>query len=306
MSKKDVVVSKERLAETDSVFDFLYHDSRRIASFLSQFDSNGHLTGLTKGETSAKGGKRGKRIGVGGEAPLLGGAKVEFELSPSEVGSENLEKVYDPFWANARQFYNVLTEKCLIQRDLDRASIGQFVLVSGYLSIQDLAMFKEAWKAPSIQRKMKAGAGVGQKISNMTAAQKAAVHEHRENTEMFLDMIQIMPHSVHARLLTEGEDGARLVWCTLNQDYLVAPPSDITLTYGGVMSGRWSIVGILSAYPEYITQDLSQKFNENDFGLTESVVGQVSKLLAPIVRVALGRPSAAHAVTPVLIFRDIS
>jgi len=308
MSKKDVIVSEEELdgAEVDSVFDFLYHDSRRIASFLSQFDDNGHLTGLTKAETAAKSAKRGKKIGLGGESPLLGGAKVEFELSPSEAGSESLERVYDPFWTNARQFLDVLTERNMIQRDIGNASIGQFVLATGYLSIQDLAMFKEAWKTQSIQRRIKAGVGIGAKTGNMTAAQKAVAREQQENAEMFLDMIQIMPHAVHARLLTAIGDGAGLVWCTLNQDYLVAPASDLTLTYGDTMSGKWSIIGILSAYPEYLTPDLSQQFNDDDLGLTHSIVGQVSKMLAPIVRVTLGRPAAAHAITPILIFRDVN
>lgn len=308
MSKNVVTASQgeQGEAEPDSVFDFLYHDSRRIASFLSQFDANGLLTSLTQGESATKGAKRGKKIGLGGESPLLGGAKVEFELSPGEAGSESLERVYDPFWANARQFLDVLTERGMIQRDIGGASIGQFVLVTGYLSIQDLAMLKDAWKAQSIQRKVKAGNGGGQKMANMTATQKATAREQQENTEIFLDMLQIMPHSVHARMLTTTEDQAKLVWCTLIQDFLVIPASDIALTYGEVMSGEWSMIGILSARPEYLTPDLMQQFDEDDLGLTHSIIGQVSKLLAPIVRVTLGRPAAAHAITPLLIFREVS
>ncbi len=306
MPDDDLAISQSRSVEGASVSDFLYHDSRRIASFLSQFDSSGLLTGLTKAETASRNSKRGKKIGVGGEVPLLGGGKVEFELSPSEPGTESLERVYDPFWTNARQFLNVLTERNMIQRDIGDASIGQFVRVTGYLSIQDLGMFKEAWKAPSIQRRIKGGAGLGQKIGNMTAAQKAAAREEQENKDIFLDMIQIMPHAVHARLLTKIGNSAGLVWCTLDQQYLVAPASDITLTYGDTMSGEWSILGILSAHPEYLTPDLSQQFNDDDFGLTHSVIGQVSKMLAPIVRVTLGRPAAAHAITPLLIFRDVA
>ena len=180
------------------------------------------------------------------------------------------------------------------------------MLASGYLSIQDLAMFKEAWKTPSIQRQIKGATGGGQKTGNMTAAQKAEAREQQNNTELFLDMIQIMPHSVHARLLTTLNGQTKLVWCTLDQQCLVAPASDITLTYGEMMSGEWSIIGILSAYPEFQTPDLGQQFDEGDLGLTQSIVGQISKMLAPIVRVALGRPAAAHAVTPLLIFRELS
>lgn len=289
----------------DSVYDFLYHDSRRIASFLSQFDANGLLTGLTQGDSVSKGTKRSKRIGLGGDVALVGGGKVEFEVGPGEVGSQTLERVYDPFWTNARLFLDVLTERRMIQRDLDAANIGQIVLASGYLRIQDLAMFKDAWKAQSVQRMVKKGSLAGKKTGNMTAAQKAAAHEEKENTELFLDLIQVMPHSVHAQMITHGDE-PKLIWCTLNQEHLVAPASDIALTYGTTMSGQWSIVGILSADPEYLTPDLNQQFNPENFGLMESIVGQLSKLLSPVVRVALGRPAAAHAMTPLLIFREVA
>jgi len=308
MSKSVVTASNEEQGEAapDSVFDFLYHDSRRIASFLSQFDANGLLTGLTQGESVAKGAKRSKRIGFGADVPLVGGGNLELEIGPGEVGSQTLERVYDPIWANARAFLDFLEERKLIRRDLDEASIGQFVLVTGYLSIQDLGMFKDAWKLQSIQRKVKAGAGGGKKTANMTATQKAEAREEQENADLLLDMLQIMPHSVHARLLAHNDGNARLVWCTLKPDHLVVVPSDIALTYGETMSGEWSIVGVLSAHPEYLTPDLTQQFDGGDFGLMHSIVGQLTRLLAPIVRVALGRPAAAHAVTPLLIFREVS
>jgi hypothetical protein len=261
MSKREVTVSPaaQGEAEHDSVFDFLYHDSRRIASFLSQFDNNGLLTGITQGDSVTKGTKRSKKVTLGGDVALFGGGSLGIEVGPGEAGSQTLERAYDPFWANARQFLDVLTERNMIQRDISSASIGQFVLATGYLSIRDLAMFKEAWKMQSIQRKVKAGNGGNQKTGNMTAAQKAAAREEQENTTLFLDMIQIMPHAVHAQLITSDEGNARLLWCTLNQDYLVSPPSDITLAYGGTMAGEWSILGVLSAHPEYSTPDLGRR-----------------------------------------------
>ena len=292
-------------AESASVFDFLYHDHRRIASFLSQFDDNGLLTGLTQSEGVTKGSKRSKKFGLGGEIALFGGANAEFEVGPGEAGSESLERVYDPYWANARQFLDVLEERNMIVRDLEQASIGQIVLASGYVSIQDLGMMKEAWKLPTIQKKMMGGAGGGKRKANMTKAEKDAASEQEENTKLFLDMIQLMPHSVHARMLTSDGD-ARLVWCALNQDYLVTSASDVALTYGHMMSGEWAILGILNAQPEYLTPDLSGQFDESNLGLTESIVGQVTKMLAPIVRVSLGRPSAAFGITPLLIFREVT
>lgn len=308
MSKRGEIASagEHDAAEADSVFDFLYHDSRRIASYLSQFDNSGLLTGVTQSEGVTKGSKRGKRIGLGGNAPLIGGGNIELEIGPGEAGSESMVRVYDPYWANALQFLDVLHERNMIQRDLDSATIGQFVLASGYLSIQDLGMMKEAWKAPSLQRKMKSGFGSGKKQSQMTAAERAAAQEEKENADLFLELIQLMPHTVHARLITINDKYPRLIWSTVNQDHLVTSPSDIILSYGETMSGEWSMLGILSAKPEFLTPDLNGEFDGDDLGLTQSVVGQLSKMLAPVVRVSLGRPAAAHAVTPLLIFREVA
>jgi hypothetical protein len=303
--KSDVAASESR--ENASVFDFLYRDSRRIASFLAQLDELGHLQQITQTDHAEEGESQESRTGGHIGVPGALGGKHEGETGVTSSRSESAQRVYDPFWANARRFLDLLEENSLVQRDLEEAKVGQFVLATGYLSVQDLAMFKEAWKLQSIQRQVKGGVA-GKKTGNMTAAQKAASQTEKQNTELFLDMIQIMPHSVHARLLTKtGEnENTKLVWCALNQDYLVAPASDLTLTYGAMMAGEWSVIGILSAHPEYLTPDLSQEFNEEDLGLTESIIGQLSKILAPIVRVTLGRPAAAHAVTPLLIFRDVS
>jgi phage gp16-like protein len=67
MSAKSEKTSTEGLdrPERDSVNDFLYNDARRIASFLSQFDKDGHLTALvrTQGITESTGSNYG---GTGG------------------------------------------------------------------------------------------------------------------------------------------------------------------------------------------------------------------------------------------------
>jgi len=154
MSNKGVTASEEAqdAAATDSVFDFLYHDSRRIGSFLSQFDNNGLLTGLSHGETAARGSKRGYKLGIGGELPLLGGAKVDFEREPAELGSETLERSYDPFWTNALTFLDVLSEKALIKPQIEQAALGQFVLARGQLTVLDMTMMKDAWAMETVQQ----------------------------------------------------------------------------------------------------------------------------------------------------------
>lgn len=282
---------------------FLYHDSRRIGSFLAQFEGDGHLQQMTRN----KDGSRGKRETSGHEAKGnvgIAGGKLHGSTDTTLDMSEGYSKVFDPYWANARAFLDHLSDHDMIQRDMAKAQLGQFVLAKGWLSILDLAMFKDAWKLPAIQRKVHEGAAPTKKVSQMTAAERKAHQEQKDNSELMLEMIQIMPHSVHATMITSGED-AKLLWCTLREEYLVIPASDIVLAHGAMMPGEWSIMGILNAQPEFLTPQPETETNQEP-GFMQSVVGQVSKLIAPIVRVALGRPAAAHAITPLLIFREVA
>lgn len=293
----------EEGSSAPSVLDFLYHDSRRIGSFLSHFEGDGHLQQFTRTKDGLRGKKENSSHDVKGNfgvasGKLQGGTETAVEMT------EGYAKVFDPYWTNARAFLDHLSERAMIQRDMGSAEIGQFVLTRGWLSILDLAMFKDAWKLPTVQRKVREGAAPSKKVSQMTAAEKQAHQEQKENTDMMLEMIQIMPHSVHASMIT-SDDSQKVLWCTLRDEYLVIPASDIVLAHGATMPGEWTIIGILNAQPEYVTPEPA--FDDNQIpGLMQSVVGQVSKTIAPVVRLALGRPAAASAITPLLIFREVS
>ena len=111
---------------TDSVYDFLYHDARRIGSFLAQFDNFGHLQKVTSSETASKGVRRGYSLKVAGSLPVPGspeGAEggITLGVDPSQSGSEEQTRVYDPLWTNALALLDYLDERGLIQRDVTTA-----------------------------------------------------------------------------------------------------------------------------------------------------------------------------------------
>jgi hypothetical protein len=288
-----------------SVLDFLYHDSRRIGSFLSQFEGDGHLQQLTRTKDAERGKKEASKKDGKADLGLLSGG-LEGTKETTVSSAEGYARVFDPYWANARAFLDYLSENNMINRTLLGARIGQFVLVKGYLSVLDLSMMKDAWKLQSIQRKALGGSASQKLVSQMTAAEKAAHKEQKENSELTLDMMQLMPHAIHASLITDDEVSPSLVWGALREEYLATSASDITLAHGARMSGTWTIVGILTALPEYEVPDLDGEFDADNIGMLNSMVGQISQTLAPIVRFALGRPAAAYAVTPLTIFREVA
>src|SRR5262245_33318773 len=160
MSKNDDRASAEGHDEpaNDSVYDFLYHDARRVGSFLAQFDDAGHLQQITQSDAVTKGSKRGWRVGLGGGMSPVGNAEASLELGPQQSGSETSERVYDPLWTNARTLLDYLSERDLIERDIHNARIGQFVLASGALTIIDLPMLKGAWDKKTVGQFARAGA----------------------------------------------------------------------------------------------------------------------------------------------------
>ncbi|MDB5577893.1 MAG: hypothetical protein JWR80_3069 [Bradyrhizobium sp.] len=315
MSTNEVTVSQEGQgeAEHDSVFDFLYHDSRRIASFLSQFDANGLLTGLTQGEGVTKGARRSKKFGFGAQAPIIGGGNLEFEIGPGEAGSQTMERAYDPFWTNALTFLDFLEEKQLIQPQIEAASLGQFVLARGRLTMLDLTIFKEAWALGTIQRAMRAGSespapeGNRQERRSHKITGQKQQNQMPSDTDIAIELMGILPHTVHATISTEFGDAT---WAVLRNEFMVTPSSELVLTHGSGMPGEWAMLGILNARPDFgeteFQQQLAGVAQTLPPGLVNSGVGMMMQLLSPLIRTALGRPENAYAVTPLLIFREIS
>lgn len=297
----------ERLSNDHSVYDYLYYDSRRIGSYLSQFDPDGHLQLITRGKTGSRGKKdTSTREGKGGIPGVAEGGYTGSTETAVDM-SHGYERVFDPMWVNARTFLDHLSENDLIQRDLSAAIPGQFVLATGFLNVLDLMMMKEAWKLPGIQRAVKAGIIQSGGPKPITAAQKAAEKERRDNADAIFEMLQIMPHSIHATLLT-SQGTAFLLWCALREEHLSMPASEVVMTHGGTVQGDWTILGVLNARPDFRAVDnLGKTVNADlDAGIMDSMVGRASTMLAPMVRIAAGRPANAHAVTPLLIFREVA
>lgn len=313
LSKNEVTASQEEQgeAEADSVFDFLYHDSRRIGSFLSQFDNNGLLTGLTQADVAMRRSRRGFKVGLGGEIPLLAGAKVDFERQPSEEGSETLERSYDPFWTNAVTFLDFLAEKRLIQPSIENAALGQFVLARGRLGILDLSMFKDAWALGTVQRAVRASDQPSQPEGNRQQRRGQGKIQPRSampsDADIALELMTILPHTVQTTIVNDAGD---TTWAVLRNEFMVTSPSDLVLTHGSGLPGEWAMLGILNGKPEIgetaLQQHIAEIHQTVPPGLINSGVGIMMQILSPLIRQILGRPENSYAVTPLLIFREVS
>lgn len=309
MSKSDKTASAEALEDqtTDSVYDFLYHDVRRVGSFLAQFDYFGHLQSIVHNESVAKGVRRGYNLKLGGSVPVPGAvdsaeASVTFGRDPDQKGSESQERVYDPLWTNALALLDYLAERHLLQRDISKAQLGQIVLVSGKLSIRDLKMAKDILHAPALRKALVRGLS---KSTETNTPVELELKTPNERTDFVLGMLNLLPHSVQLSL--QAKDGT--FWGTLNEGAITGTPSDLVAKYGNHIPGEWSIVGILDGLPD--DQDPSvkaasdkQKPEDTSADPQKAMFGLVDRF-TDITRKLLGRPQKTYAITPLLIFREV-
>ena len=318
-SVKKASEKEQDAPENDLVFDFLYCDTRRIGSFLAQFDDAGHLQQVIQRESVAKGVSRGIELSVGGGATLAGtggSGNIGFKRSPSEQGSEASERVYDPLWTNARAFMDYLEERNMIERDLASAHMGQFVLASGELEVRDLKLIQKAMtvlKGIVQSRDTQKHADSRNRSKGWHEKHQAEAKEAKAS-EAGIAFVAMLPHAVHAVLKMKGSS----VWCSLNPESLIGSSDDIFLKHGVCIPGEWHILGILDAVPdEEATKEPTEQFASaqaamTDFGenapmtlITKGFGGFIDGI-APFARMMLGGQFGSYGMTPLLIFRKVT
>jgi hypothetical protein len=265
--------------ERGSVYDFLYHDPRRIGSFLAQFTQHGHLESLSHSQSTTEAASdKGVVTGRAG-APLVGSVGGSGETAASESVTEALTTTYDPLWANALALLDHLSQHGLIHRDITKASIGQFVLTRGELDVVNLGTLHAAWTENPIRKLITSG---------------VRGKEPRAQMEAGFSFIRMLPHSIQAVLR-----GEITVWCCLRSDGMTTPVDDLLLKHGVAVSGKWSLLGILDAVPDPGAPAVEPPIGPEDSMAT------LMRALAPLARQVLGRPPGHYGVTPLLILREI-
>ncbi|WP_148293791.1 hypothetical protein [Azospirillum sp. B4] len=283
-----------------SVYDFLYHDARRIGSFLSQIDPNGHLQSLRKSAQSGENTSKKSVVGGGGGVPGVANIQGSREDQLGEQWNQNAERIYDPLWKNAMDFIRILDSKSLISKDINTAGIGQFVKVSGLLSVKNLKISKDAWEMPTIFKRI--GIGESENIDE----------RQLENNKLGMEIIKIMPYTVQATIYDDG-DNKSISWMALDEENMVISPGNIIMKYGYIIPGVWTVIGIKDADADVgatISTDLVQKISENwEAAAREratTVVALVTEILSLMGRMVMGRPGGYLGITPIIIFREIA
>ncbi|MGP4749878.1 DUF6414 family protein [Agrobacterium pusense] len=301
--------------EENSVFDFLYYDVSRIASFLSQFDDSGHMTELRRSESAvSKSQKAGTMEFKASILAASGGGKDELR---TEKSAERLnQRSYDPRWVNALSFLDYADQAQLLNRDIETSSIGQLVLFKGELSLFDMGLLKNVWSMPTAKKHMIAGAGQTDQSGSTASLNRrerrkssaTAKNDAASEAALGLELMSVLPHSVQVAVSSDESS----VWTTLREENLTVSPSDLFMKHGMCIDGEWAIVGILDAHPDYDLEGLEAggvPLKQAKQMLAAMRLGGFAALIGTqftdVVRQLLGRPAQSYGFTPLLIFREL-
>lgn len=279
----------------DSVYDFLYNDSRRIGSFLSQFNKYGHLTNVISGRSATnQDGPISSGVGLG----LAGIASFDESSADGSFDSatRQSEEQYDPLWINSLTLLDYLDGKNLLKRDVREARIGEFVLFSGALLIIDTKFVKDLYSSD----------GGKMLLSEHLKSQGIDPESSRGKSEF--DFYEKSPEFTHARLRNDDLG----IWSLLDRGSMIIPPMEVALKHGVEISGTWSIVGIKDADAEEDIRDLDELTSWREQKNLE-IAGECgfqrylsdAAIVSMGTYVNLGKPRRYHGVSPLMVFREI-
>lgn len=281
------------------VYDFLYHDARRISSILSQLSEHGHVQQIKHTKSSEESTDTAMSIEGSAEIPLILKAKSDAKSSFVDKSKRASEETYDPFWKNAIKFIRYLEESGISNEHISTANIGEFVHCSGHMIIIDLSLLQKAFKLESVRSFM------------LHEAIKSVPKEHknkkdldfiRDNLFSSVELTTLLPDIVQCTILPGNPDPLP-IWCTLDKSNMVVSPSDLLLKHGYGIDGIWKVYGIFDAHIRLNTQS-----DEEIAHFGKMISGQLGAgvlAMVPKIREMLGRPSLSRGITPLVIFREI-
>ncbi len=304
LRRPERVSDEERVEpKLDSVYDFIYVDSRRIGLFLSQFDDSGLLQQIEQSEAVTEGtdntGDRSVGLNVGVLRGQLGGGR-----KTTEGRNESSKQVYDPQWTNVLTFLDFLQDRDLLQRDIKEARIGQIGLFRGSLTIVNAAILKIVLASAFVREQI-----TTQQIFIITQQFQAnqlvppTPETIRTNVNGNLDTICTVPIVNYGKSVV----GENTIWYPLRDEFVVGSIGDLILKHSTNVSGEWHILGVVDAVPdEFFPLTIEQFVMGTDTETPMQSMESFVERLARVSRTILGRPSAAYGVTPIVIFRQIA
>lgn len=263
--------------EETFLFDFLYVDRPRMASYIAQLFDDGLHTSTKK--TSSIGNQSSGKFS--GSIPAF----AKGELGATDITNEGIERQFDAAWSAPLNLIRELQQAGFIQTDIASAALGQIVLFRGNIQVLDYRLLQRLWEPMLAHQLLLQPAH--------TAAQQKEKKAAAEGQKHLVKVVENLPHLVQIRAFND----AHQLWGTLEPELMVTGASDLAFKYGPCIPGEWLVLAVLDAKP----------FSDSDLklpnGLGEVEAGMLQ--MAIQLKMLFGRGSLDFGMTPLAIYRRV-
>lgn len=176
------------------------------------------------------------------------------------------------FWRGSRVF-------SLVKESIRDAGLGSIILEDCFIRVIDFSSMEDLFEPA-----MRAFVASGQAETPAIPAEQLAI---------IAEVLRAMPRAIHAHFLTNSG----FLWSSLQSSGLTIPVTDLTLKYGGTVSGQWRLLYLVDAWADSGNPPDVTLWSAGPFidGIHTAMHG---------LRILMGRPQTWMGITPLMIFRD--
>ena len=259
------------------LFDFLYLDRSRLASYLAQLFTDGAHTHTKK--SSATGAQT--NSSTSGGIPGV----IKAAVGGFETVNETIERQFDASWTAPLDLLRELSEQGYVSPFSADAILGEVVLFKGNIQVVDLRILQKLWQP------MLALQAINQPAH--TEAQRKTKKASEAMAGAIARVAEALPHIIQLRAFNADDQ----LWATLQPEALTVNASDLAFKYGPAIPGEWCVLALLDARPS----------DSDDIKLPQGLGDVESGMLqmALQLKTFLGRSYLDYGVTPLAIYRQV-
>lgn len=247
--------------DTDLLYDFLYIDTKRASTLITQLYAPGIVTSIKHISSEAES----KHKSGGVDVKVANGS-----FSVEEAINHTQEKLFDASWSLPINLLDKLSESNLIASGITDRKLGNLVLIRGKISFFDISFLQKS--IPFMEKLL-----FGQMPKKPN--QKKIKPEDLQIVDgltlgMVSSLLDIVPDTLQIDFIDDNKNN---IWMTIDKKNFTINPDDMVLKYGSKIPGEWYALGLVDALPE-----ASDENDENDNDTSNPLKDGLKQILSGI------------------------
>ncbi|ECD7245090.1 hypothetical protein LZX53_005036 [Salmonella enterica] len=268
---------------TDLLYDFLYIDTRRASTLITQLYAPGVVSSIKHISSE----EESKQKSGGVDVKVANGA-----FSVEEAINRTQEKLFDASWSLPINLLDKLSESNLITSGITDRKLGNLVLIKGKISFFDISFLQKS--IPFMEKLLLSQ--VPKKPNQKKIKPEDLQLVDGLTLGMVSSLLDIVPDTLQIDFIDDNKNN---IWMTIDKRNFTINPDDMVLKYGSKIPGEWYALGLVDALPEASDED-----NEDNNEISNPLKDGLKQILSGIKESA-GRTNNSYGMTPLILFRKI-